>query len=259
MTIRIVAALAAWGLLVTGARAESLTEDNVESRFVLAFQADAGALQKRLPPDLEVAPAPAGPVQGANLFVVLYDRFLQQDPAGKTTATATLRFGVIVAAVKSRATGKPAFAVLRGFSPSSELVPGYYKVNVSAEVEHEIASAAKALEPGRAKEAWKVKAASGDAFRIRVEYARGVPARAQREMLIFSTAQEGLYRTYRTDEVTDLIRSVPAKIDRAKKLEYSFAIRDMADLFGRETRLVAAMANPVHLRKVFVPEQTAQR
>lgn len=123
---------------------------------------------------------------------------------------------------------------------------------------HEIATAAKGLAPGEAKEAWTIKAANGDAFRIRAEYARGVPARAQREMLVFSTVQEGLHRIYRIDEVTDLIRSVPAEIDRAKKLEYGFAIRDMADVFGK-TRLVAAMASPVYLRKVFVPEQTARR
>jgi hypothetical protein len=259
MARRVAAALAAaWGLLAMEARADTLTEDNVESRLVLAFQADAAALQKRLPPELEPSSLPAGPAKDSNLIVIFYDRALQKDGEGKTTSAATLRFVVVVAAVKERATGKQAFAVLRGFSPDRGSVPGFYEMNVLADVARETSFEGKALEPGFVKDEWNVKSGD-DSIRVRIEYARGVPGRAQPELLVFSAAHPELHRIYRAEEVTDLVRSPGAKVDRAKKLDHRFAIRDMADLFAPETRLVAALASPVYLRKVFVPERHAQR
>jgi hypothetical protein len=260
MAFRIVAALAAAGAVLTmEARADTLTEDNVESRLVLLFQADAAALQKRLAPELEVSPAPAGPAKGSNLFVVLYDRVLQQDGEAKTTGAAAMRFAVVVAAVKERATGKPGFAVLRAFVPDPGSVPGFYGMAALADVARETSFEAKGLEPGLVKDEWNVKSGNGDTLRVRIEYARGVPARRQGEMHVFSAAHPELHRIYRTDEATDVVRSPGANVDRAKKLDYRFAIRDMADLFVPETRLVAALANPLYLRKVFVPERHAQR
>lgn len=259
MAIKIVAALAAASaLLALGARADTLTEDNVESRLALAFQADAAALQKRLPPELAVSAFPAGPAKDANLILVLYDRVLQLDGDGKPGA-APSRFAVIVAAVTSRATGKPGFAVLRGFEPNPARVPGFYQASVLADVERVTTLRGKALEPGTVKDEWDVKIGKADSIRVRLEYARGIPGRRQGEMEIFSAAQPDLHRIYRTDEATDLVRSAAVNVDRAKKLEVRVAIADMADLFGRDTRLLCTMASPLYLRKVFLPEQHAQR
>lgn len=249
----IVVALAGIMAVASNARAEQLVEDNTESRLVLAFRADAAALQKRLPPELEVSPAPGGPAKDANLVVVFYDRLHQLDGSGKPTSATTMRMAVVVAAVKTRAAGKPAFAVLRVFNPNPEQVPGFYKAGVLAEVKRETSVAASSLEPGSMSDAWEVSTKGGDTIRVRVEYARGVPSRSVRELQVFSGVQGGLFRIYRTDELGDVVRSAAGKVDRAKKLEYRFAVADMADLFGDETQLLAVSANPVFLRKVFLP------
>lgn len=249
----VIALLAALAVASPAARAEQFVEDNVESRLLMLFKANAEAVQKRLPPQLEVFPSQAAPTKDANLVVVFYDRFHQLHGNAKPTGMAPVRTVVIVAIVKSRETGKPAFAVMRAFNPSREQVPGFYKAGVLGEVKHEMSSAEQALEPGQTKEAWDVSTPGGDTIRVRVDYARGVPTRSQRELQVFSAVQGDLFRIYRTDELGDVIQSVPTNVDRAKNIEYRFSIRDMADLFDAKTQLVAVTANPVFLRKVFLP------
>jgi hypothetical protein len=257
LKLTVLAASCALVLVAQAVRAETLVEDNVESRVLLAFQVDAATLQKRLSPDLEVSPIPAGPAKDANLLVIFYERLSQQDAAAKATGAPAMQYVAIVAPVKSKATGKPAYAVLRVFSPNPEQVPGFYRAGVLASVKREFSSAAEGLEPGRVKDAWEVKTQGADSIRLRLDFARATPARSQRESQILSAADATLFRIYRTDELAEVIRSVPAKIDRAKRVEFRARISDMADLFVPSPRLVGAVHNPVSLRKVFLPDPPA--
>jgi hypothetical protein len=249
--------VAAFALLAGEARAETLIEDNVESGLVLAYEADADAVRRRLPADLELRPPPAGAIGGANVFVVAYDRQLQQAAAGRITDQSSLRFVAILAPVRARSTGKNGFAVLRSFDAHPALVPGPYEVSVAATIVRQTAVEAKGTEPRGVKDRWEVKTRGGDSIRLRLEYSSAVPERRYRDFPVHSAAKPELVRSYRIEELMTVVRSVAADVDRATKLEHHVRIRDMADIFTGETRLVAVIAYPVILRKVSVWEQQA--
>jgi len=66
--------------------AETLVQQNVDTRVVLAFRVGHAGLQRWLPAPRQVDPVATGPSKGANLTVSFIDRLLNQDSEGKVVA-----------------------------------------------------------------------------------------------------------------------------------------------------------------------------
>lgn len=66
--------------------AETLVQQNVDTRVVLAFRVGQAALQSWLPAPWQVNPVATGPSKDANLMVTFIDRVLSQDAEGKPIA-----------------------------------------------------------------------------------------------------------------------------------------------------------------------------
>ncbi|MGG5809223.1 hypothetical protein [Falsiroseomonas sp. CW058] len=234
-----------------GVRAATLVERNVESRLALALRLPAAAVQRQLSGPWETAGQPPGPFAGANLFVLFYDRAHALDGAGQVPPQATARFVVLAPFARSRDSGESAFVVSRIYLPDASLMPGPYRNGVPAETRRRFSSDGPAFAPGTASEAWEMQAANGDRISLSVDYRRGRPTRAQRELRIYSSVEPGFHRIYRTDEVLDVVRSRPAGIDRADRFSAAFAVADLPEL--AEAEVVAVTAYPLYLRDVSLP------
>ena len=70
----------------TLAQAETLVESNLLFRIYMAFNVDQAAAQAWLPDPWKAVSLPKGPFKGANLYLILDDRFLNQDAEGKPTS-----------------------------------------------------------------------------------------------------------------------------------------------------------------------------
>ena len=71
--------------------AETLVQQNVDTRVVLAFRVGQAALQGWLPAPWQVDPVATGPSKDANLTVVFIDQLLNHDGEGKPVAGGTTR------------------------------------------------------------------------------------------------------------------------------------------------------------------------
>src|SRR5919108_736992 len=96
MVCRCLAVLLLLGLISVGSLsstrpswAETLVQQNVDNRIILAFRVGEAALQGWLPAPWQVTPVATGPSKDANLTVTFIDRLLNQDAEGKPIAGGT--------------------------------------------------------------------------------------------------------------------------------------------------------------------------
>jgi hypothetical protein len=85
--------------------AETLVQQNVDTRVVLAFRVGEAELQGWLPAPWQVNPTATGPSKDANLTVTFIDRLLNQDSEGKPIAGGTDRLVALSVPAKQGQTG----------------------------------------------------------------------------------------------------------------------------------------------------------
>lgn len=242
------------GLAPTLAPAETPVESNVDNRLVLAFQVQEAELQTWLPAPWQVSPVPAGPSKGANLLVVFIQKLLSQAPDGKPSASGgTDRTVALVVPAKHAQTGEASVFATRVYATYHGDLPGPYKNSVKASVRRELVLKGGDLEPGAASDTWKMKDASGGAIVVRLTYHRSLPTRAKTESKIRSSVEPTFYRIYRADQGAEVVKSVPAGVDRLQSYEFRSTVSELAKLLDGSAQLVSITAIPWYVRQVSLP------
>lgn len=232
--------------------AETMVQQNVDTRVVLAFRVNPAALQKWLPTPWQIAPIAAGPSKDANLTISFIDRLVNHDREGKLIATGTTRLAALVVPAKQAESGGTALMDIREFYVSAE-VPGPYKTGLPVTIRREASAQAMDREPGTAIERWELQDSSGGVIECRIEYQRGVPSRARAEVRLHSAADPSFFRIYRPDIGTDVVKSVPAGIDRLRSYQFRVTMSELQPLFDGTEQLVSVAVLPWYVREVFLP------
>jgi hypothetical protein len=240
------------GLLIAGvAASETKVGSNVDVRTIVALKVADAEAQKLLPPGWQVNPVPSGPNQGANLTMTFLDQLLNQDPEGKPAGSArTLAFGV---PAKNDATGAAGNNVVRILTANRAGVPGPYKVGAPAAFRLEQSIKATDMEPATVSERWEVRAESGGTVTLSLDYLRALPTRAKTEAKIYGGPDPAFFRIYRVDAGNDVLRSVPASVDRVKKLSLRVTIPDLKKAFDGSEQIISVTALPWYVREVSLP------
>jgi hypothetical protein len=233
--------------------AETLVQQNVDTRVVLAFRVEQAALQKWLPAPWQIDPVATGPSQGANLTVGFIDQLLNQDGEGKPVAGGTTRIVALSVPAKHGHTGETAPFVLRAFDASPQGVPGPYKIAVAATIRREATLYGADLEPGTGSEMWEMQESGGGRIELRVEYQRGVPSRAKPEAKPHSAVDPSFFRIYRIDQGIDVVKSLPAGIDRVRSYQFRVTVPELRPLFDGTEQLVSIAVLPWYVRQVSLP------
>lgn len=236
------------------AGAQKLTEQNVDTRLVLSYKVDAGALQPFLPQGWQLNPPASGPAKDANLTVTLVDRMINADAAGKNKNPPTQRIVAFSVPARNAKTGDAGGLLFRIFYSSPDNVPGFYKVGMLAGVEREHTISGADMAPGTAMERWRMKEARGGTLELLVQYQRGTPTLGKVEVRPRSAADPAIWRVYRFDQATDVVKSVPNNIDRIQKLQMSVKVPELAKLFDGSEQLVSVISVPMYFRQVLTPE-----
>jgi hypothetical protein len=249
-----------FGILILGSvcstrldAAETLVQQNVDIRVVLAFRVGHAALQKWLPAQWQVDPTATGPSKGANLTVSFIERLLNQDGEGKVAAEPTTRLVALVAPAKHGQNGETAPFDIREYNAGPQGVPGPYKTGLSATIRRETSLQATDAAPGAASELWEVKESGGGLIEFRVEYQRGIPSRTKPEVKLHSAIDPGFFRIYRPDVGTDLVKSTPLGIDRVRSYQFRVSVPELRPLFDGTEQLVSIVVMPWYVRQVFLP------
>lgn len=233
--------------------AETLVQSTAETRLVVALRVGQAELQKLVPIPFQVTPIPGGPIKEANFFVVFVDAFLFHDAQGKPDMGGINRVVVFAVPAKHSQTGEMVTVVIGGFSANIDGVPGPYKNFAQATIRREQTYKWANIEAGVSDDFWEVRDNRGGTIEVRLQYQRALPSRAKSEAKIYSAVEPSFFRIYRLDTATDVVKSIPAGIDRVQKYQFRMAMPELSKLFDGTEQLVAVSVIPLYVRQVFLP------
>lgn len=196
----------------------------------------------------------AGPSKGANLFVVFIQRLLSQTPDGKPSASGgTDRAVALVVPAKHAQTGEESAFVTRIYTTDHGGIPGPHKNSVKADVRRELVLRGENLAPGAGSDHWEMKEASGGTIVVRLANQRSLPALARTEQKPRSSVDPNFYRIYRVDQGAEVVKSVPAGVDRLQSYEFRSTVPELSKVFDGSSQLVSITAIPWYVRQVSLP------
>ncbi|MGW8224048.1 MAG: hypothetical protein ACWGP1_18010 [Syntrophobacteria bacterium] len=235
----------------TLAQAETLVESSLFFRIYVAFSVDEKAAQAWLPDPWKVVPIPKGPFKGANVQVVLDDRFIMQDGEGKPYVGEGEPFclAALVSLGKNEKTGEIGVFVIRVYWPYDDT--GSYKNGVKAAVSRE--ATIKSSVSGTGSEFWKVQDNAAGMIEFQMDYQRGLPTRTKTEIKGLSNVDPNILVIYRDDYVGDVVKSVPAGIDRVKNFKFRVTMSELRKMFDGSEQLVGISVNPSRVRLRYSP------
>jgi len=236
-------------VLPTLAQAETLYESSLFYRIYLAFSVDQKAAQEWLPAPWKAVSLPKGPLKGANLYVILDDKFIQQDGEGKQFMGGTYVMSAIIGFGKNEQTGEFAAFVNRVYWPYDD--PGCYKNFVKAQVSRE--ATIKVSSPATCSEVWKVQDSAGGIMEFQMDYQRATPKRKMHEFKVRSALDPNILFFYKDDAATDVVKSIPAGIDRVKNYKFRTTISELSKMFDGSEKLVGISVNRSRVRQIFLP------
>jgi hypothetical protein len=246
--------LFAFGPMVTQAGAETFIGSNVDSRIIVALQVGQAELQPWLPAPWQVSPIPKGPLKGTNLYLLFVDRLHDQDAQGKPIKGGTCRAVALVALAKHAQTGKPALFVIRIFAPHEDIsLYNPYKNSVRAAISREYTFKGANLSPGTVSDVWELQDSAGGIIKFQIEYQRAIPRRVKQELRPRSSVEPDFFRIYRVDQGMDLIKSVPAGIDRVQSYQLNVTVSELRKMFDGSEKVVGFIALPFYIRKLSLP------
>jgi len=233
--------------------AETLFQSTAETRLTVALKVGQAELQKFVPAQMQVMPVPGGPLKEANFFIIFVDAFLVQDAQGKPDKGGIARKAVLAVPVKHTQTGEMAFLVTGGFTADSQDAPGPYKNAVQAMIRREQTHKEANLEAAVVEDFWEVRDARGGGIELRVQYQSSLPSRAKAEQKIYSAVEPSFFRIYRIEAATDILKSIPAGINRVQNYQLRVAVPELSKLFDGTEQLVGVTATPLYVRQIFLP------
>jgi hypothetical protein len=225
-------------LMTTPVSSEKLVELNYDSRTAVALRVGSAAVQKWLPPGWEVDPVPSGPLKDSNILLMFTNPWLTQNAEGKSTSVPIERRLLILATAKSKHTGESTILVLRSYDANGAGLPGSYKSSVAATLHLVQTLKGTGVDPATGTESWEVHS-EGGVIELRLQYQRGVAMRLKQEARPRSAIDPTIVRIYRADQGLDVVRSVPAGIDRVQAYSLRVTLPELRELFDGGEQLIA--------------------
>jgi hypothetical protein len=232
-------------------KAETLVENSLFYRIYVAFKVDQKAAQAWLPTPWKAVSVPKGTFKGANFYILLDDKFIMQNGEGKPIKDGTYCSATLIAFGKNQKTEEFAVFVTRIYWPYDD--PHDYKNGVKATVHREATIKGSTSKSGEGSEVWKVQDGAGGILEFRMDYQRAVPKRAKREFKVRSNVKPDFFRIYRDDYASDLVKSIPAGIDRVQNYKFRVTMPELLKMFDGSEQLIGILVNPCRVRQRFRP------
>jgi len=127
--------------------------------------------------------------------------------------------------------------VPRSYDANAQGLPGPYKSSVAATFNLEQTLKGSGVEPAAGTELWDIRS-EGGTIELRLQYQRGVAMRQKQETRPRSAVDLTILRIYRVDRGLDLVRSVPARVDRVQAYSLRVTVPDLRPLFDGSEKLM---------------------
>jgi hypothetical protein len=232
---------------------EMHVESTIENRCTVALHVQEKELQNWIPDSMQIVSPRKGPIKSTNLFVIFIEVFCAQNPQGKLAEGGISHNVVFVIPVKHKQSGEMGYLVIHGLTDNPQKVPGAYKAYSLATVHRQLVHSISSFDAGQGSDTWEFKDNSGVLIDYHAQYKQAVPRRAKGVIKIYSGVEPGFFRIYKTDSLGDLVKSMPAKIDRTKDYRLKVSVPKLSKLFDGSEQLVGIIVYPAFVREVFLP------
>src|SRR5262245_19655039 len=208
---------------IDGSMGGSLTYSNgiAAARTLLALEANAIALQRRLPSGWELSPYAGDDLRGkafrgANLLLPFHEVFATRSRAAPTTGLPQLSYLAFVSHARNRASGNLAHFHWLVYTEDPAGVPGKYRDAKLARITRSQTFTKGARGETRVREEFSAVSDTGR-IHLSLAYRQGgmvMWVTAEKPNLPMYAAQDpAIVRWYQEDQVLDIVRSDPMKIN----------------------------------------------
>jgi len=223
-----------------------------EIRTMVALKVSETAIEKMLPEGWEPAPLSIAASKGANLRLGFTDQIVATDADGKPMSATP--FVPLVIPARAKGTDQTQIMAVRTFAPAGR---DAYGINIPARSTIERNARTDASGACSVQEHWRFVTDEGDHLELQLEYVRGKPVRNEIEYRVYSGTRPDFYRTYRIELAEDVVRSVPAGIDRVQTCLLKASGRRLSELFDGTEQVVSITSLPYCRREIHVPRRFA--
>ncbi|HYR35159.1 MAG TPA: hypothetical protein VEQ87_12785 [Burkholderiales bacterium] len=228
---------------------EKLTGSNVDVRIAMTFKVSEAALRKLVPDGWEISPATSGPNQGANLSMTMVNQSMSFDPDGKPLNP--FRGVAFSVPMKRKGSDATVAMIIAGiFTPNG--APGAYGLYLPAQVTIDRKLRTEMDGKITVEESWDLRAGGGNSLLIQVHYVPGPATRGKVEARVHSALKPDFFRVYRFEAANDVVRSVPAGIDRASVVAVKASGDKLGTLFDGSQQVISVTSIPWYSRQVYV-------
>ena len=231
------------------------------ARTMLALEADASALQRRLPSVWELAPYAGDDLRGtslrgANTLVAFHEVYAVKSHDGDPAGLQQLSYVAFVSQAREQATGELAHLHWFTYTEDPAGVPGKYGDGALARVTRSQTFSKEQLGETHVRETFSDVGEKGE-VRLTLGYEQGgdlvtwvTPAKPNLPIRAASNPQ--IVRWYQEDQVMNVVRSDPLGVDRVS--EVSLDVKgELGDVFDGNERVVAVVIQRPYVRQVYVP------
>jgi hypothetical protein len=231
------------------------------ARTMIAFEANASALQRRLPSGWELAPYAGDDLRGtslrdANTLVPFHEVYAVRSHDGRPGGLPQVSYIAFVSQAREQATGELDHIHWFTYTEEPAAVPGKYGDGALADVTRSQTFSKERRGETHVRESFSAVAEHGEVH-LSLAYEQGG------ELVIWVTPDEPnlplraakdpqIVRWYQEDQVMNVVRSVPLGLDRVS--EIGFDVKgELADVFDGNERVVAVVIQRPYMRQVYVP------
>lgn len=231
------------------------------ARTLLALEADASALQRRLPTGWELTPYAGDDLRGtsfrdANLLVPFHEVYAVRSHDDHPTGLQQVSYIAFVSQARQQATGELAHVHWFTYTEDPAGVPGKYGDGALARITRLQTFSKEQRGETRVRETFSAVGESGEVHLL-LDYEQGgdlviwaTPTEPNLPLRAASNPQ--IVRWYQEDQVMNVVRSDPLGVNRVS--EFGLEVRgELDDVFDGNERVVAVVIQRPYLRQVYVP------
>jgi hypothetical protein len=241
---------------------QHLVEYDVQRQVLLAFHVSPLEAQKLLPDPWRTAVVPAGASKGANFMFLFRNRLLtlDYDSQGNESVGGQDRGVVIFIYTRNPNTEEEGLRVVRSYSADLGVIPGPYGNTRLASVETEQTAVTRSASGGIGIESWTINdIEEGKGFlKLFLGYQLGMPVRSKAHLKMYGGSDPAFFRYYRAERGGDVVRSVPAQIDRTEEFQWEAKLEELSSMFDGTESLISITVEPWYFREVWMPDVPVQ-
>jgi len=231
------------------------------ARTLIAVEGNATALQSRLPDGWDLVPYAGDDLRGtalkgANLLIPFHEVYAVKTRDEQHTGLLQVSYIAFVSQARSKATGELVHIHWLTYTEDPAGVPEKYKDGELAQIKRSQIFTKDRKGETRVREIFSAESRKGGVH-LELSYEQGgmvVWTTTDKPNLPLRAANDpSIVRWYQEDQVLNIVRSEPMKIDRVSEITLR-AQGELQDVLDGNERIIAVVIQRPYMRRVFVAE-----